>query len=65
MYYLEVVFDIFDENMDIINFVVFSWQLSLTAGEEVDIEYEVDGWFYVSLGWDNYLYLVWSRDLDN
>lgn len=23
-------------------------QLNLTAGEEVDIEYEVDGWFYVS-----------------
>lgn len=22
-------------------------QLSLTAGEEVEIEYEVDGWFYV------------------
>jgi hypothetical protein len=24
-------------------------QLNLTAGEEVDIEYEVDGWFYVSI----------------
>lgn len=23
-------------------------QLNLTAGEEVEIEYEVDGWFYVS-----------------
>lgn len=26
-----------------------SMQLNLTAGEEVDIEYEVDGWFYVSI----------------
>lgn len=25
------------------------FQLNLTAGEEVEIEYEVDGWFYVSL----------------
>jgi hypothetical protein len=24
------------------------FQLSLTAGEEVEIEYEVDGWYYVS-----------------
>jgi hypothetical protein len=24
-------------------------QLSLTAGEELEIEYEVDGWFYVSI----------------
>lgn len=24
-------------------------QLNLTAGEEVEIEYEVDGWFYVSI----------------
>lgn len=24
-------------------------QLNLTAGEEVEIEYEVDGWFYVSV----------------
>lgn len=23
-------------------------QLNLTAGEELEIEYEVDGWFYVS-----------------
>ena len=23
-------------------------QLNLTAGEEVEIDYEVDGWFYVS-----------------
>lgn len=25
-----------------------SLQLNLTAGEELEIEYEVDGWFYVS-----------------
>jgi hypothetical protein len=24
------------------------FQLSLTTGEEVEIEYEVDGWYYVS-----------------
>lgn len=24
-------------------------QLNLTAGEEVEIDYEVDGWFYVSM----------------
>lgn len=34
----------------VINTVFFlDLQLSLTAGEEVDIEYEVDGWFYVSI----------------
>lgn len=27
----------------------FSLQLNLIAGEEVQIEYEVDGWFYVSI----------------
>lgn len=36
----------------------FSWQLSLTTGEEVEIEDEVDGWFYVSLWGDISLYLV-------
>ena len=27
----------------------FSLQLNLTAGEEVEIDYEVDGWFHVSI----------------
>ena len=27
---------------------VIFFQLSLTTGEEVEIEYEVDGWYYVS-----------------
>lgn len=31
----------------LIKFWIFL-QLNLTAGEEVEIEYEVDGWFYVS-----------------
>jgi len=26
-------------------------QLNLTAEEELEIEYEVDGWFYVSSNW--------------
>lgn len=26
-------------------------QLNLTAEEELEIEYEVDGWFYVSSTW--------------
>ena len=26
----------------------FVFQLSLITGEEVEIEYEVDGWYYVS-----------------
>lgn len=29
--------------------IFFSLQLNLTAGEAVEIEYEVDGWFYVSI----------------
>lgn len=29
--------------------MVLSVQLNLTAGEDVEIEYEVDGWFYVSI----------------
>lgn len=28
---------------------LFVWQLNLTAGEQVEIEDEVDGWFFVSL----------------
>lgn len=27
---------------------MFSFQLNLVAGEEVEIDYEVDGWYYVS-----------------
>ena len=29
--------------------MLFLLQLDLTAGEELEIEYEVDGWFYVSM----------------
>lgn len=37
-------------------------QLSLTAGEEVDIEYEVDGWFYVSImKYNLYFILVYLK----
>lgn len=32
-----------------VNYGFASMQLNLTAGEEVEIEYEVDGWFYVSV----------------
>jgi hypothetical protein len=28
--------------------IVVDLQLSLVAGEEVEIDYEVDGWYYVS-----------------
>lgn len=37
------------ENMEMTNDGFISLQLNLTAGEEVEIEYEVDGWFYVSV----------------
>lgn len=33
-------------------------QLNLTAGEEVEIEYEVDGWFSVSTLTATYRYLL-------
>lgn len=36
--------------IQILHYVLYSsMQLNLTAGEEVEIEYEVDGWFYVSI----------------
>jgi len=54
MYYLEAGMVII--NVSMIYFHCF-WQLSLTAGEDVEIEYEVDGWFYVSLQ-DLYLYFI-------
>lgn len=39
----------FKGNMEVIDMSFLSMQLNLTAGEEVVIEYEVDGWFYVSV----------------
>jgi hypothetical protein len=35
------------------------FQLSLNSGEDVDIEYEVDGWYYVSF-YDLTVYLTCS-----
>jgi hypothetical protein len=35
-------------NVHLFHMIVVDLQLSLVAGEEVEIDYEVDGWYYVS-----------------